>query len=111
MLPRCREVEEKPELEKEEMFDIYTRRYNFSPEDARSLVDVSFRNKDFFLRHMMVEELGILLADDDLTPSKKGACWRLMCLSILRVAYVLELLHFRCLSTSWFFRFLCGRTR
>ncbi|KAK1442631.1 hypothetical protein BgAZ_301490 [Babesia gibsoni] len=66
------EVEEKPECEKKEMYDIYTGRYNFSDEDARSLVDIAFRNKEFFLRHMMVEELGIMLTDQEITPVRRG---------------------------------------
>ncbi|ORM41459.1 Vacuolar iron transporter 1.1 [Babesia sp. Xinjiang] len=67
-----REVEEKPEMEKKEMLDIYTNRYKFSSADAHDLVELTFRNKDFFLRHMMAEELGILLTEDDMTPVKKG---------------------------------------
>ncbi|GIX64649.1 integral membrane protein, putative [Babesia caballi] len=66
------EVEEKPNHEKQEMYEIYTQRYNFSHEDATTLVELSFRNKPFFLRHMMAEELGILLVEDELTPAKKG---------------------------------------
>ncbi|EDO06163.2 vacuolar iron transporter (VIT) family protein [Babesia bovis T2Bo] len=67
-----KEVAEKPDMEKKEMFDIYTGRYNFTPEDANCLVDLTFSNKEFFLRHMMVEELGILLVKDELTPVKRG---------------------------------------
>ncbi|UVC50191.1 hypothetical protein MACK_004065 [Theileria orientalis] len=67
-----REIEHCPELEKKEMLDIYMNRYMFSRLDAMALVDVSFRNKDYFLRHMMVEELGIILEDDDTTPLKKS---------------------------------------
>ncbi|GFE54527.1 integral membrane protein protein [Babesia ovis] len=67
-----KEVAEKPEMEKKEMYDIYTGRYNFSPADAQQLVDLTFRNEAFFLRHMMAEELGILLTKDELTPLKRG---------------------------------------
>ncbi|GBE61736.1 integral membrane protein [Babesia ovata] len=66
------EVEEKPDCEKGEMFEIYVERYNFTPEDAEKLVDLTFRNKAFFLRHMMAEELGILLTEDELSPAKRG---------------------------------------
>ncbi|CDR95048.1 integral membrane protein, putative [Babesia bigemina] len=66
------EVAEKPDCEKREMFEIYVHRYHFSPRDAKNLVDLTFRNKAFFLRHMMVEELGILLTEDELSPAKRG---------------------------------------
>ncbi|UKJ89646.1 hypothetical protein MACJ_002898 [Theileria orientalis] len=67
-----REIEYCPDIEKKEMLDIYMNRYMFSRSDATTLVDVSFRNKDYFLRHMMVEELGIMLEDDETTPLKKS---------------------------------------
>ncbi|KAK2198329.1 Ccc1 family [Babesia duncani] len=66
------EVETVPVLEKQEMHDIYTKRYSFSPRSATNLVEIIFKNKKFFLHHMMVEELGILLQDDDLGPLKRG---------------------------------------
>ncbi|BAM42164.1 uncharacterized protein TOT_040000534 [Theileria orientalis strain Shintoku] len=76
------EIEHCPELEKQEMIDIYMNRYMFSGSDARTLVDVSFRNKDYFLRHMMVEELGIMLEDDSTTPLKKSFIMALSFLSM-----------------------------
>ncbi|AFZ81225.1 integral membrane protein domain-containing protein [Theileria equi strain WA] len=66
------EIEFYPEVEKKEMFDIYTNRYQFTTADANSLVDLGFRRKEFFLRHMMVEELGILLEEDEITPLRKS---------------------------------------
>ncbi|XP_953009.1 uncharacterized protein TA07935 [Theileria annulata] len=61
-----------PEVEQKEMFDIYTKRYNFSKSEANTLVEVSFKKKDFFLKHMMVEELGIMLESTESTPLKKS---------------------------------------
>eukprot|EP00375_Theileria_parva_P001306 XP_763977.1 hypothetical protein [Theileria parva strain Muguga] len=55
-----------PEVEQKEMFDIYTNRYHFSKSDANILV------QDFFLKHMMVEELGIMLDSTNSTPLKKS---------------------------------------
>lgn len=40
-----REVENFPEGEKREMTEIYEDKYGFTPEDARSLVDMAFKYK------------------------------------------------------------------
>lgn len=66
------EVETRPEDEKTEMRDIYTDRYGFTEEDARLMVDVSFKYQKFFIQHMMVEELGLMSSDEGTTPIRRG---------------------------------------
>lgn len=67
------EIEYFPEEEKNEMYNIYTTRYGFSDEDAKSLVNLTFKNKRFFLEHMMVEELGLIANGDDKSSPVKRA--------------------------------------
>ena len=70
----------------EEMIEIYQDR-GFSEDEARKIVDIMARHKDFFLDHMMVEvwvavppcrvaqghqELGLLPIDEDESPLKQG---------------------------------------
>lgn len=55
------------------MYNIYTTRYGFSDEDAKSLVNLTFKNKRFFLEHMMVEELGLIANGDDKSSPVKRA--------------------------------------
>lgn len=65
------EIENCPEEEKQEMVEIYRDRYGFSDEDAESLVGITFKYREFFVRHMMVEELG-LMATEGPSPVKRG---------------------------------------
>ncbi|KAL8273836.1 hypothetical protein Esti_002159 [Eimeria stiedai] len=65
------EIENCPDEEKQEMMEIYRDRYGFSDEDAESLVNISFKYREFFVRHMMVEELG-LMATDGPSPLRRG---------------------------------------
>lgn len=67
-----REVENCPEEEKNEMVEIYTEKYGFSRADAQSMVDITFKYKQFFVQHMMVEELGLMYGYDEPTPMKRG---------------------------------------
>lgn len=41
----CREVENFPDGEKQEMMEIYEHKYGFSREDAQTMVDISFKYK------------------------------------------------------------------
>lgn len=67
------EVENFPEGEKQEMMEIYEYKYKFTPEDARAMVDISFKYKDFCISHMMAEELGLLCSSDGPSPLQRGA--------------------------------------
>ncbi|CRH02659.1 iron transporter, putative [Plasmodium relictum] len=67
------EIENCPSEEKQEMIDIYMNKYKFDSEDARNLVEIAFRNKNFFLEHMMSEELGLIITNEDKNEAmKKG---------------------------------------
>eukprot|EP01071_Lankesteria_metandrocarpae_P000247 Lankesteria_metandrocarpae@DN10386_c0_g1_i1.p1 len=65
-----------PAEEKREMVEIYEHRWGFSKEDAQTVIDISSRYPNFFISHMMAEELGLLLPDDSenagATPTQKG---------------------------------------
>ncbi|MES1909515.1 MAG: hypothetical protein MHM6MM_002241 [Cercozoa sp. M6MM] len=65
------ELENFPEGEKQEMVQIYTSK-GFSEEDARNIIDTMAQHRDFFLDHMMVEELGVMPPDPDESPAKNG---------------------------------------
>lgn len=66
------EIENCPEEEKQEMVEIYRDRYGFSDEDAEALVGITFKYREFFVCHMMVEELG-LMATEGPSPLRRGA--------------------------------------
>lgn len=67
------EIENCPSEEKQEMIDIYMNKYKFDSDDAKNLVEIAFRNKIFFLEHMMTEELGLVVTNEDKNDSlKKG---------------------------------------
>jgi len=69
----CWELEHCPAEEKMEMVTIYQNRHGFSKEDAESMVNIAFKYPDFFISHMMVEELGLMLwQEGNATPSKRG---------------------------------------
>lgn len=72
VITRChREIENCPDEEKQEMIEIYRDRYGFTEEDADSLVNITFKYREFFVRHMMVEELG-LMATEGPSPLRRG---------------------------------------
>eukprot|EP00920_Eleutheroschizon_duboscqi_P034100 GHVT01081781.1.p1 GENE.GHVT01081781.1~~GHVT01081781.1.p1 ORF type:complete len:238 (+),score=33.74 GHVT01081781.1:162-875(+) len=66
------EVENCPEEEKKEMEDIYTGRYGFTDEDAKTMVNVTYKYPTFFINHMMVEELGLMISPDGPSPKNRG---------------------------------------
>lgn len=61
-----------PEGELAEMVEIYMDRYQFTEEDAKTVVDIHWKYPEYFLHNMMVEELGILVDDDGLSYHKKA---------------------------------------
>ncbi|CDJ27300.1 Vacuolar iron transporter, related [Eimeria mitis] len=67
------EIENCPNEEKQEMVEIYRDRYGFTEEDADCLVNITFKYREFFVQHMMVEELG-LMATEGPSPIRR-ACW------------------------------------
>ncbi|CDJ59224.1 integral membrane protein, putative [Eimeria maxima] len=66
------EIENCPNEEKQEMVEIYRDRYGFTDEDADCLVNITFKYREFFVQHMMVEELG-LMANEGPSPIRRGA--------------------------------------
>jgi DNA damage-binding protein 1 len=65
------EMENYPEGELREMIEIYMSK-GFSEEDAENIVRTMAKNKDFFVDHMMVQELGIMPPDPDEAVWKEG---------------------------------------
>lgn len=55
-----------------EMADIYVEK-GFARGDALEILNKMVLNKQFFLEHMMVEELGFMPVDENAQPAKKGA--------------------------------------
>jgi len=53
------EVENMPEIEKQEMVEFYTRK-GLSEEDAKKVVNLLWESKSAFLDVMMIEELGMI---------------------------------------------------
>ncbi|KAF8822630.1 putative integral membrane protein [Cardiosporidium cionae] len=67
------EVENCPTEEKDEMIEIYTKKYHFTFDDAQKLVDITFKYREFFIQHMMVEELNLTMEDENgSTPLKRA---------------------------------------
>jgi len=58
-------------MKKKEMVDIYTSK-GYSKKDSQEIVDLLFESKDAFLEIMLVEELGILVADAGPSAIKSG---------------------------------------
>ncbi|OII74420.1 hypothetical protein cand_005200 [Cryptosporidium andersoni] len=59
------EIEHCPEEEISEMVEIYRNKHGFSLQDANDMARLAFKYKDFFISHMMVEELGLLYEVDE----------------------------------------------
>ena len=60
-----------PEGEKKEMVEIYMKK-GFSEEKAKEAVEILASNKEFFVDHMMVDELGLMPPDPEDNPVKEG---------------------------------------
>lgn len=56
----------------EEMVEIYVEK-GFEREDARNILELMAKNDDFFVDHMMIQELGIMPPDPKDSPMKNGA--------------------------------------
>jgi len=65
------ELENYPEGEMKEMVDVYKSK-GFSEKDACEVIPVLAKYKDFFVDHMLVEELGLLPPEVDEDPRKQG---------------------------------------
>jgi len=65
------EMENYLEGEISEMADIYVSK-GFSRPDALEILHKMVENKQFFLEHMMVEEIGVMPVDPNAAPAKKG---------------------------------------
>ncbi|KAL7067494.1 hypothetical protein ACR3K2_20600 [Cryptosporidium serpentis] len=59
------EVEHCPEEEIGEMVEIYKNKHGFSLQDANDMARLAFKYKNFFISHMMMEELGLLYEVDE----------------------------------------------
>ncbi|KAF7456655.1 putative integral membrane protein [Cryptosporidium felis] len=59
------EVENCPDEEIQEMYNLYQSKHGFSPEDAQKMVDLTFKYREFFISHMMFEELGLVCESGD----------------------------------------------
>ena len=53
------------------MVEIYIKQ-GFSPEDAKTVIDIMSKHKDWFVDHMMVHELGLMPPDEDDNPAMTG---------------------------------------
>eukprot|EP01117_Protostelium_nocturnum_P016362 TRINITY_DN6466_c0_g1_i1.p1 TRINITY_DN6466_c0_g1~~TRINITY_DN6466_c0_g1_i1.p1 ORF type:complete len:271 (-),score=83.87 TRINITY_DN6466_c0_g1_i1:269-1081(-) len=66
------EVENCPELEKQEMVEIYVKK-GLPEHEAREVVDLLFTSKEAFLDVMLIQELGIMPEGGDSSPLKSAA--------------------------------------
>lgn len=65
------ELDNYPQGEMREMVEIYMAR-GFSEEDAQRAIEILASNREFFIDHMMVQELGLMPPDEDNNPAKDG---------------------------------------
>lgn len=65
------EFDSNPEGEIKEMVDLYMEK-GFSEEEAEHILRIMAKHRDFFIDHMMVEELGLMSPDEDESPMKNG---------------------------------------
>ncbi|KAK6590017.1 hypothetical protein RS030_192792 [Cryptosporidium xiaoi] len=63
------EVENCPEEEVSEMFNLYQSKHGFTKEDSKKMVELTFKYKEFFISHMMMEELGLMCDSEELRKS------------------------------------------
>lgn len=63
------EVENCPEEEVSEMFNLYQTKHGFTEEDSKRMVELTFKYKEFFISHMMMEELGLICDREELGKS------------------------------------------
>jgi DNA damage-binding protein 1 len=65
------EFECNPEAEKKEMIELYKQK-GFSEDEAETIMNIMCQRKDFFIDHMMVQELGLMPPDVEESPAKNG---------------------------------------
>eukprot|EP00051_Salpingoeca_urceolata_P016781 m.224981 g.224981 ORF g.224981 m.224981 type:complete len:283 (-) comp18780_c2_seq1:166-1014(-) len=65
------ELENYPEGEHREMIELYQAK-GFTREDAETVIGIISKQKDFFIDHMMVQELGLMPPDLEESPVKQG---------------------------------------
>ncbi|EGD79411.1 vacuolar iron family transporter [Salpingoeca rosetta] len=65
------EFDNNPSGEVREMLELYRKR-GFSTQDAMQAISVMVQHPDFFIDHMMVEELGLMPPDTSVSPARKG---------------------------------------
>lgn len=65
------EFDSNPEGEIKEMIDIYKEK-GFDEEEAEQILRMMAKHRDFFIDHMMVEELGLMTPDPDESPLMNG---------------------------------------
>eukprot|EP01126_Amoeba_proteus_P007313 TRINITY_DN12624_c0_g1_i12.p1 TRINITY_DN12624_c0_g1~~TRINITY_DN12624_c0_g1_i12.p1 ORF type:complete len:219 (-),score=44.36 TRINITY_DN12624_c0_g1_i12:393-1049(-) len=65
------EFENYPEGEIEEMVQVYNNK-GYTAEESKAIVQLLSRNKEAFVKIMMVEELGLMPPDEDDSPAKHG---------------------------------------
>lgn len=107
------EFDNSPEGEITEMIELYEKQ-GFSKEEAVQILHVMAKHKNFFIDHMMVQELGMMPPDEDDSPFKSGV---VMFLSFLAFGLI-PLLSYIALSTIDFggnksgalFGIACGLT-
>lgn len=59
------------EGEVNEMVDLYKSK-GFSEEEARDILEIMAKHKNFFVDHMMIQELGLMSPDGEESPAKHG---------------------------------------
>ncbi|EGD72389.1 vacuolar iron family transporter [Salpingoeca rosetta] len=88
------EFDHNPEGEIKEMVDLYMEK-GFSEEEATQIMTIMAKHREFFIDHMMVEELGLMPPDEGESPAKNGL---VMFLSFVAFGLV-PLLSYLALST------------
>eukprot|EP00049_Salpingoeca_infusionum_P023218 m.10982 g.10982 ORF g.10982 m.10982 type:complete len:380 (-) comp5644_c0_seq1:182-1321(-) len=65
------EFDNYPQGEVDEMVEIYKNR-GFEEDEAKTILSLMAKHPDFFIDHMMVQELGLMPPDEDESPLKQG---------------------------------------
>jgi DNA damage-binding protein 1 len=65
------EFQNHPQGEVEEMVELY-KEQGFAEDDARAIMTIMAKHQEFFIDHMMVQELGLMPPDEDESPAKNG---------------------------------------
>jgi DNA damage-binding protein 1 len=79
------------------MVEIYMEK-GFARDEAETILTVMARHKDFFIDHMMVQELGIIPPDESDSPAKQGLA---MFVAFLVLGFVPLLSYVAFSSINW----------